>query len=97
MKMPTINIKGKLDAMNHAIKNVSLPSAADTAESFASSMKMPLAVRVRSENEEVQRERALLVQNYTVSELASMKHPLDIPLPKFKSRNKSADRSKAKE
>ena len=89
--MPTINIKGKLDAMNNSIKNFTMPSPADAAESLSTSLKMPLAVRVRTENEEVQRLRAELVKNRTVSELASMRHPLDIPLPKLRSRNKSVD------
>ena len=87
MKMPTINIKGKLDAMNNSIKSFTMPSPADAAESIGTSLKMPLAVRVRTENEEVQRQRAELVKNCTVSELASLKHPLDIPLPKLRSRN----------
>ena len=46
---------------------------------------------------QVQRQRAQLVKNCTVAELASMKHPLDIPLPKLKSRNKSSDGRKDKE
>ena len=57
MKMPTLNIKGKLDAVNTSIKNFTLPSPAAVAEGIASGtaehLKMPLASRVRTENEEV--------------------------------------------
>merc|ERR1712088_1153311 len=53
--------------------------------------KRPLGVRVREEDPDVQRERALLVKNNTPGELGNLRHPLDIPMPKFRSRNKSAE------
>merc|ERR1712020_544443 len=89
MKMPTVDIKGKLDAM----KGIKMPSAQDMAESFnpMNSLKRPLGVRVREEDPVVQKERALIVKNSTPGELGNLKHPLDIPMPKFRSRNKSAE------
>ena len=45
--------------------------------------------RQRMENQELQRERQKLVETSTVSELASLRHPLDIPMPKFRSKNRS--------
>ena len=89
MKMPTVDIKGKLDAM----KGIKMPSAHDMAESLnpMNSLKRPLGVRVREEDPDVQRERALIVKNKTPGELGNLKSPLDIPMPKFRSRNKSAE------
>ena len=60
------------------------------------SLHRPLVSRQRVENQELQRERQKLVETTTVSELASLKGPLDIPMPKFRSKNrsKSEDRSK---
>lgn len=89
MKMPSVDIKGKMDAM----KNIKMPSAHDMAESLnpMNSLKRPLGVRVREEDPVVQRERALLVKNNTPGALGNLKHPLDIPMPKFRSRNKSAE------
>ena len=94
MKMPTVDIKGKLDSM----KGIKMPSAADMAESLnpMNSLKRPLGVRVREEDPAVQRERALIVKNSTPSELGNLRHPLDIPMPKLRSRNKSAEASAKK-
>ena len=84
-----MDVKGKLDAL----KGIKMPSAQDMAESLnpMSSLKRPLGVRVREEDPDVQRQRALIVKNTTPGELGNLKHPLDIPLPKFRSRNKSAE------
>ena len=92
--MPTIDVRGKLNAM----KNIKMPSAQEMAEALnpMESLNMPLAVRVREEDPDVQRERALIVQNSTPAELGNLKHPLDIPMPKFRSRNKSAEASAKK-
>ena len=92
--MPTVDIKGKLDSM----KGIKMPSAADMAESLnpMNSLKRPLGVRVREEDPAVQRERALIVKNSTPSELGNLRHPLDIPMPKLRSRNKSAEASAKK-
>ena len=89
MKMPTVDIKGKLDSM----KGIKMPSAHDMAESLnpMNSLKRPLGVRVREEDPAVQRERALIVKNSTPGELGNLKHPLDIPMPKLRSRNKSSE------
>ena len=87
MKMPTV----KMPTMK--MPTMKMPSAQDMAESLnpMNSLKMPLAVRVREEDPTVQRERALIVKNSTPGELGNLKHPLDIPMPKLRSRNKSAD------
>ena len=53
------------------------------------SLHRPLVSRQRMENQELQRERQKLVETSTVSELASLRHPLDIPMPKFRSKNRS--------
>ena len=92
--MPTIDVRGKLNAM----KNIKMPSAQEMAEALnpRESLNMPLAVRVREEDPDVQRERALLVKNNTPGQLGNLKHPLDIPMPKFRSRNKSAEASAKK-
>ena len=89
--MPTVNLKGKLDAMNMKMKNAKMPNAQDIADSTMNSLKKPLGVRVREENPVVQKERALIVKNFTPAELGNLKHPLDIPMPKLRSRNKSSD------
>ena len=56
--------------------------------------KQPLTTRARVEEVDVQKARALLVEKKTPSQLAAMKHPFDIPLPKF--RSKSRDQPKRK-
>ena len=49
------------------------------------------------EDQETQRQRQLLVENSTVSELGSLKHPFDIPMPKFNKKNRSTSRPAGKE
>ena len=85
MKMPTMPTM-KMPTMK-------MPSAQEMAASLnpMNSLKRPLGVRVREEDPTVQRERALLVKNSTPGELGNLKHPLDIPMPKFRSRNKSVE------
>lgn len=58
--------------------------------------KQPLVSRSRQEDEETQKARKQLVEQYTPAELAKLSHPLDIPLPKIgkKSRSKSRERKK---
>ena len=87
MKMPTV----KMPTMK--MPTMKMPSAHDMAESLnpMNSLKMPLAVRVREEDPIVQRERAAIVKNSTPGELGNLRHPLDIPMPKLRSRNKSAE------
>ena len=87
MKMPTV----KMPTVK--APTFKMPSAADVAESLnpMNSLKRPLGVRVREEDPAVQRERALIVKNSTPGELGNLRHPLDIPMPKLRSRNKSAE------
>ena len=82
MKMPTVKMP-----------TIKMPSAHDMAESLnpMNSLKRPLGVRVREEDPAVQRERALIVKNSTPGELGNLRHPLDIPMPKLRSRNKSSE------
>ena len=75
------------------IKSMRVPSPGAIMDGLVSdtvaSLHRPLVSRQRVENQELQRERQRLVETTTVSELASLKGPLDIPMPKFRSKNRS--------
>ena len=75
------------------IKSMRVPSPGAIMDGLVSdtvaSLHRPLVSRQRVENQELQRERQKLVETSTVSELASLKGPLDIPMPKFRSKNRS--------
>nr|XP_040577522.1 titin homolog isoform X4 [Lepeophtheirus salmonis] len=73
---------------NSKIRSARLPSPHELKEGYMNSnlhksFQQPLVARARVEKLDVQKARALLVKHNTPSELAKMKHPLDIPLPKF--------------
>ena len=75
------------------IKSMRVPSPGAIMDGLVSdtvaSLHRPLVSRQRVENQALQRERQKLVETSTVSELASLKGPLDIPMPKFRSQNRS--------
>ena len=75
--------------MGERIKSMRMPSPGAIMDSTVASLHRPLVSRQRTENQELQRERQKLVETSTVSELASLRHPLDIPMPKFRSKNRS--------
>lgn len=77
--------------MGNRIKNVTMPNPQEIAQNYVNSLKRPLGVRVRQEDQEVQRERAMIVKNSTPMELGNLRHPLDIPLPKLRGRNRSTE------
>ena len=86
------------------MKNFRLPSPGEIASGYVKSdfhqknFKQPLVTRVRDEDQDLQRIRQRTVQNNTVSELASLNHPFDIPLPKFgKNRSQSRKRDTKKD
>ena len=84
------------------LKNMRMPSPGKIVDGVisdtVSGLHRPLVSRQRMEDQETQKERQKLVQNNTVSELASLKSPFDIPLPKFKkNRSKSTEGKKAPE
>ncbi len=63
---------------------VTLPSSQDVKESISKSVGQQLAVRVRVEDQELQRQRQQLTKNKTVAQLSQMHHPFDIPMPKMR-------------
>ena len=79
--------------MGDRIKSMRMPSPGAIVDGIVTdtvaSLHRPLVSRQRMENQELQRERQKLVETSTVSELASLRHPLDIPMPKFRSKNRS--------
>lgn len=77
------------------IRSIRLPSPGEMATGYMNSnfhhknFKQQLVSRARIEDEETQRARKLLVDHNSPAELARLSHPLDIPLPKFRKKNKS--------
>ena len=91
--MPSLDVKGKFASMNDSVKKARMPSPYELKESYFNSafhkqFKQPLAVRTRVEDVEVQKARQLLTQSKSPSELGNLRHPLDIPLPKMKRKEK---------
>jgi hypothetical protein len=101
MKMPKVDIKGKLSNMNDKVKKARMPSPHELRDSyinsgFHKSFKQPLACRTRIEDLEVAKARQLMTQNLSPSKLGNLKHPLDIPLPKLKSTANPANAAEPK-
>jgi len=73
-----------------------LPSPGQVAGAYWGSdfhqknFKQPLVSRARQEDDDVARERKLLVENSTPGELAKLSSPFDIPLPKLRSSSNKA-------
>ena len=100
MKMPQIDLRGKMEKIH--MPKVHMPSSGEIAESylnsgFHKSFKQPLVCKTRVEDVDVQKARQLITQKQTPAELGNLKHPLDIPLPKFKSSSKAAATTEDKE
>ncbi|XP_059092500.1 uncharacterized protein LOC131887810 isoform X3 [Tigriopus californicus] len=92
----------KKPGLGTKMKNFRLPSPGEVANGYLSSnfhqknFKQPLVSRSRMEDQDLQRIRQLTVERNTPSELASLSHPFDIPLPKFrKNRSKSNKRDES--
>lgn len=91
IKIPRVDLRSKLASGLETVKRARMPSPGEMVDSYLNSgfhkqFKQPLAVRTRIEDVEVQKARQLLTQNMKPSELGNLRHPLDIPMPKFKSK-----------
>lgn len=73
-----------------------MPSPGQMMDNYIEGLKRPLVSRSRVEDVDVQKARQLMVERKTPSELASLAHPFDIPLPKFRSANRSKSRDAKK-
>ena len=81
------------------VKNMRMPSPGEVVRGylntdFHKSFKQPLMSRARQEDQETQKERQFIVEHFTPSELAQLSGPWDIPLPKFRSKNRSKSTEK---
>ncbi len=90
VEVPKINVKEKVANVSSSIKNAKMPTAREVKDSYVNSnfhqsFKMPLEVhrKVEVDQDELQR-RKLVTEKKTPAELAQMRHPLDIPMPKIK-------------
>ena len=100
--MPEVHMpdmKTKLQDMNESIKQAKMPKPQEIKDgylnsNFHKSFHQQLAVRTRVEGEDLQQIREHMTKNKTPAELAQMNHLFDIPIPKFKLREKSKENAK---
>ena len=88
-KLPTVDVKARLNNVNESIKHLHMPSPQEVKDGYVNSgfhkqFSQPLSVRTRVEEVDVQQQREQMIKRKTPSELSQMAHPFDIPLPKFK-------------
>lgn len=94
MKMPKMDIRGKLASVNNAVKRVRMPSPGQIAGGIKESLNQPLAVRTRVEDIDVQKARQMLTEKKTPGQLGNLRHPLDIPIPKLRSSSNNKSKEK---